>query len=77
MLAFIVVSTIIAVLSFVKRFSLIPVLGLVTCFYLMTQLGFTNWLRFLIWLVAGLFIYFCYGRRASKLNPSISSPRNR
>jgi hypothetical protein len=58
----------VTVLSFVKRLSLIPVLGLLTCLYLMTQLGITNWTRFLIWLLAGLAIYFLYGRNRSKLN---------
>ena len=33
----------------------------------MTQLGYTNWLRFLIWLVIGLVIYFTYGHRNSLL----------
>ena len=33
---------------------LIPVLGLLINLYLMSQLGITNWLRFLIWLVIGL-----------------------
>lgn len=65
---FIIVATAMAVLSFVKRLSLIPVLGLLTCFYLMTQLGITNWTRFVIWLVVGLMIYFLYSRKASKLN---------
>jgi amino acid transporter len=68
MLCFIIVATALTLLSFVKRLSLIPVLGLLTCFYLMTQLGVTNWARFLIWLVAGLAIYFAYGRHRSKLN---------
>jgi basic amino acid/polyamine antiporter, APA family len=58
---------IIAVLSFVKRLSLIPVMGLLTCGYLMTELGVTNWLRFGIWLVVGLTLYFLYGRKRSKL----------
>jgi hypothetical protein len=52
----------------VKRLSLIPVLGLLTCLYLMTQLGFSNWARFVIWLAVGLVIYFGYSRRASKLH---------
>lgn len=56
-----------AVLSFLKNLSLIPVLGLLSCLYLMSELGFTNWMRFLIWLVVGLAIYFSYGRRHSKL----------
>ncbi len=49
-------------------FSLIPVLGLLTNLYLISQLGITNWLRFLIWLVIGLIIYFSYGHKKSKLN---------
>ncbi|MCI0748615.1 MAG: amino acid permease [Verrucomicrobia subdivision 3 bacterium] len=68
MILFIAVSTAVVVLSFLKRLSLIPVLGLLSCFYLMTQLGITNWTRFGIWLVAGLLIYFLYSRKSSRLN---------
>jgi len=57
----------ITVAGFIKKYSLIPVLGLISCFYLMTELGTTNWLRFLIWLVIGLVIYFTYSRKNSKL----------
>jgi APA family basic amino acid/polyamine antiporter len=62
-----VVATIIVVLTFVKNFSLIPVLGFTSCFYLMAQEEATNWLRFLIWLGIGLVVYFAYGYRKSKL----------
>ncbi len=55
-------------LCFVKSLSLIPVLGLTSCSYLMTELGITNWIRFGLWLIAGLFIYFLYGVKNSKLN---------
>lgn len=61
-------SAVLAVLSFLKNLSLIPVLGLLSCFYLMTELGYTNWLRFLIWLVIGLVVYFTYSYKHSKLN---------
>lgn len=64
---FIILSVALAIASFVKKLSLIPVLGLASCFYLMTELGFTNWMRFLIWLVIGLFIYFLYSRKHSRL----------
>jgi len=50
-----------------RSLSLIPVLGLATCGYLMTELGWTNWARFILWLLAGLIIYFAYGRRHSRL----------
>jgi hypothetical protein len=61
-------STIVAI-TFVKRWSLIPVLGLLSCTYLMTELGLTNWIRFGIWLLVGFVIYFFYGYANSKLNP--------
>lgn len=67
MLCFWVLATVITVLSFVHKFSLIPVLGLTSCFYLMAQESHTNWLRFLIWLVVGLVVYFSYGRWNSHL----------
>jgi amino acid transporter len=72
MLLFWIVISIVAVLSFLRNFSLIPVLGLVSCFYLMAQESYTNWLRFVIWLLVGLVIYFLYSRGHSKLNPKRS-----
>lgn len=65
---FIIAAIVMSVLSFTKKLSLIPVLGLLSCLYLMTELGYTNWLRFLIWLGLGLIIYFSYGYHKSKLN---------
>src|SRR6201985_2121221 len=69
---FIILSTGLTIACFVKNLSLIPVLGLLSCFYLMTQLGYTNWLRFLIWLVIGLVIYFTYSYKNSKLGKEAS-----
>jgi len=56
-----------SVLAFRYKFSLIPSLGLLSCFYMLSQLGYKNWLYFSIWLLIGLIIYFVYGRRHSKL----------
>ena len=67
MLFFLIVLAVMLVLSFVKKLSLIPILGLLSCLYLMTELGITNWMRFGIWLLAGLLIYGLYGFRNSKL----------
>jgi APA family basic amino acid/polyamine antiporter len=64
---FVILASALAIASFVKSLSLIPVLGLASCFYLMTELGYMNWLRFSIWLLAGLIIYFLYSRHHSKL----------
>lgn len=64
---FVFLATALCIASFVKNLSLIPVLGLASCFYLMTELGYTNWLRFSIWLVVGLTVYFFYSRQHSHL----------
>ncbi|MBS7563582.1 amino acid permease [Mucilaginibacter sp. Bleaf8] len=64
---FIILSAALTVLAIVKNLSLIPVLGLLSCFYLMTELGYTNWLRFLAWLIIGLVIYFSYSYKNSRL----------
>ncbi|HNX06681.1 MAG TPA: amino acid permease [Bacteroidales bacterium] len=67
LLIFVVVALVLSVFAVVRQFSLIPVMGLLTNFYLMTELGITNWLRFLIWLVVGLVLYFLYGYHHSRL----------
>lgn len=67
-LAFWLLFVVLSVLTFLKRFSTIPVLGMVTNFYLMTQLNFTNWAAFMLWLFFGLIIYLVYGKSHSKLS---------
>jgi amino acid transporter len=69
---FLLVMAVMTVLTFTRNLSLIPVLGLLTNLYLMTELGITNWSRFLAWLALGLVIYFAYGYRNSKLGKSTS-----
>jgi APA family basic amino acid/polyamine antiporter len=44
-----------------------PVLGIVSCFWLMLSLPVITWIRFLVWLDIGIFIYWFYGRRNSPL----------
>ncbi|MES2704216.1 MAG: amino acid permease [Bacteroidota bacterium] len=56
-----------AILSFIKNFSLIPVLGFLCCTYLLSESGTTNWERFAIWLIIGLIVYFLYGSSHSRL----------
>lgn len=55
------------VLSYIHKYSLIPVLGFLSCSYLLSESGASNWGRFLIWLVIGLIVYFLYGHKKSKL----------
>ena len=67
MVAFWLIALIMAVLAFTKKLSLLPILGMVSCFYLMAQETHKVWMRFLIWLLIGLLIYFLYSYRHSKL----------
>lgn len=65
---FLFISIIITYFCITKNLSLIPVLGLLSCLYMMCELGISNWIGFGIWLIVGLFVYFLYGYKHSKLN---------
>ncbi len=56
-----------SVITFIKKYSLIPLMGLITCMYLLTGMTKSNWAWFLAWLGIGLIIYFVYGYKKSKL----------
>lgn len=40
---------------------LVPLLGILSCLYLMTGLPLVAWIRFGVWLIAGLAFYLAYG----------------
>ncbi len=46
---------------------LTPVLGILMCLFLMYKLPALTWIRFGLWLAAGLLLYFVYGMRRSRL----------
>ncbi len=46
---------------------LTPILGILVCIYLMRGLPTPTWIRFGVWLVIGLVVYFLYGYRRSRL----------
>ena len=52
----------------------VPAVGALFSLLLIWQLSWDTKLRFLVWLVIGLVIYFTYGRRHSLMNPD--SPRH-
>jgi amino acid transporter len=58
---------ILAIYTFIKNFSLIPLLGLTSCLYLLTGMTKINWAWFSGWLLIGLIVYFSYGKHKSKL----------
>ncbi|MEK6616547.1 MAG: amino acid permease C-terminal domain-containing protein, partial [Bacteroidota bacterium] len=68
MLVFFILCIIMAVLSFIKNLSFIPVAGLISCCYLLTGMAASNWIWFFVWFAIGLVIYFLYSQRKSKLN---------
>ena len=53
----------------------VPAFGVLSSLFLILQLHWETWLRFVIWLLIGLVIYFAYGRKHSLLNPD--SPHHR
>lgn len=67
MIVFVLLAIYLGIMSFVKKLTLIPVIGLLLCAYLMTELGVTNWMRFAVWMLAGLSIYFGFGYIHSNL----------
>jgi APA family basic amino acid/polyamine antiporter len=44
-----------------------PIIGCCLIVYLITTLPKETWIRFVVWLVIGLAIYFFYGRSHSRL----------
>jgi amino acid transporter len=70
MAAFWAIAIMVAIMAFIKKWSLLPILGMISCFYLMAQETHLVWMRFLIWLAIGLAIYFAYGYRNSRLAPN-------
>jgi len=51
----------------VPALPLVSILGIIVCGAMIYGLGWTNWLRLIVWLVIGLVFYFAYGKRHSKL----------
>ena len=67
---FVAVAILAAVLSFIKRYTLIPVLGTLCCLYLMITIPPKSWLVFFGWMALGLLVYFAYGYKHSRLKKS-------
>jgi amino acid transporter len=67
MIIFWISLIVLAIVAYVKNWSLIPLLGLTSCMYLLTGMNANNWKWFLIWFALGMIIYTFYGYRKSKL----------
>jgi basic amino acid/polyamine antiporter, APA family len=44
---------------------LVPILSVLACLWLMINLSVETWLRFIIWMLIGIVVYFAYGRSHS------------
>ena len=47
----------------------VPAFGVLASLFLILQLQWQTWVRFAVWLIIGLIIYFAYGRKHSLLSP--------
>ena len=47
---------------------IVSTLGIIVCGAMIYGLGWTNWMRLIIWLVIGLVFYFSYGKQHSRIN---------
>ncbi|MDI9320036.1 MAG: amino acid permease [Phycisphaerales bacterium] len=57
----------VCIIAWIRKYSLLPLLGVISCLYLLSTLGIINWIRFIVWLIIGMVIYFSYGKKNSKL----------
>ncbi len=66
-LIFVFILIIVAIMSFIRKYSTIPIIGALCCLYLMIEIPPVSWLWFFIWMTIGLVIYSFYGRKKSLL----------
>jgi len=71
-LVFFLLVITLSILTFVKNFSLIPIMGVISCSYLLIEIPAISWLWFFAWMGIGLSIYFLYGYRKSKLAENVN-----
>jgi len=67
-LVFVFILVIVALFSFLRKYSVIPIVGAMCCLYLMIEIPPISWLWFFIWMGIGLVFYAFYGSKQSKLN---------
>jgi basic amino acid/polyamine antiporter, APA family len=52
----------------------VPILGILISGLMMVSLPFDTWLRLIIWLIIGMFLYFFYGRYHSRVQLALTGP---
>jgi APA family basic amino acid/polyamine antiporter len=66
-LVFLLIATVLSILTFMRNYNIIPILGVLFCAYLLIEIPAISWMYFFAWMAIGLSIYFLYGRKRSKL----------
>ena len=66
-LVFTLIFIVVAILSFLRKYSIIPVIGAMCCLYLMIEIPPVSWLWFFVWMLIGLVIYTLYSKKHSLL----------
>ena len=66
-IVFLLIAAAFSIMSYIKKYSLIPVLGVLSCLYLMIEIPLISWMWFFAWMALGLVVYFLYGYRNSRL----------
>jgi len=66
-LVFVLILLVVAVLSFLRKYSVIPIIGALCCLYLMIEIPPVSWLWFFVWMLIGLVIYSLYSKKHSLL----------
>ncbi|WP_118196524.1 APC family permease [Albibacterium indicum] len=64
---FLIFAFFISIMTFVRNYSVIPIMGVLMCSYMMIEIPLVSWKWFMVWMILGLAIYFLYGYRNSKL----------
>lgn len=68
---FVVIGVILSIMTFIRKYSFIPMMGVLFCLYLMVEIPAKSWIVFFGWMTLGLVIYFLYGFRHSKLRTGV------
>jgi APA family basic amino acid/polyamine antiporter len=51
----------------------VPIAGALICLAMITGLGIDNWIRLIVWLIIGMFVYFGYSRKHSKVQKELNA----
>lgn len=66
-LVFVGLLVLLSVLTFLRNYSLIPIMGAICCLYLLIEIPAVSWAWFFVWMALGLLVYGFYGQKNSHI----------